>query len=820
MVTQLLEETRRDLRYAARTLAKHPSFTAAAVLSLALGIGPTVAMFSVLDAAALHPLPFAEPDRLVAIHGTSPTTTRNAVSYPNYLDWRRRMRMFEDLAAWHLDMFTLSGLAQAERVIGGRVSASYFPILRVQPLLGRTFNAVEDQVGGPPVILLGEGLWRRTFSADPRVVGQAVTLDGKPFTVIGVMPAHVGVGVIARRYNDVFLPIGQNDDTLFLSRHVNAVDVIGRLKPGVALAEARAELETIARSLEAAYPEANRGVGINVLALKDDLVGDLRPTLTLLMAFVGFVLLIACANVSNLILARSTGRAQEFALRSSLGASRARILRHALGESVCLACAGGLIGVALAIWGTRVALSVIPSALPDMVNVRINARVLVVAIVATFVAGLVCAVVPALRATRPDVGLVLKQTGRVGSVRRHRAQHAFLVTQVALTLMLLVGAGLMARSLARLWRVDPGFDPRGVITFMTGLPDERAAEPERVRLTFGQIADRLAGVPGVQATSAVFGALPYTGNNNAVDFWRAGEPRPEGSDARMALFSAIGPDYLRTLAIPLLKGRTFAAHDTSTSARVAIVDDAFARSVFADLDPIGQRIHLDAIEEPVEVIGVVGHVKHWGLDADRTARTRLQVYVPSAQLPDELAPMAARGFSIVVRSSRPPAEMLVSLRAALRAFENAQVMNNEGTMEDGIARSIANRRFSLILIGMFAFLALVLSTVGIYGLASHLTSERTAEIGVRMALGAQRHDIVRALLGSVGGMTALGIAIGLVASLGIGRVLAGMLFRISPSDPVTLAGVAILFVSAALGASYLPARRALSVDPAVALRTE
>ena len=816
----LIDETLRDVRHAARTLVRHPSFAIAAVVSLALGIGPTVAIFSVLDAALLNPLPYAEPERLIAIRGTSPTTTRNPVSYPNYLDIRSRVRTLEDIAAWQLEMFTLAGRVQAERLIGGRVSASYFAVLRTQPLLGRTFTATEDRIGGPPVVLLGESLWRRAFAADPRVVGQTVTLDGKPHTVIGVIPAHVGVGVIPRLYNDVFLPIGQYDDPLFLSRHVNAMDVIGRLGPGYGLAEARGDLETIARSLEAAYPEANKGMGVNVLPLADELVGDLRPTLALLMASVAFVLLIACANVCNLTLARFTGRSHEFAIRSALGASRLRLFRQTLAESLYLAVVGGTLGVALAVWGTRAALNMLPSALPDIVNVGLNVRVLLVATAATCVTALVCAVVPSLRAGRQDVSQALTQLGRGGGSRRHRAQHVFLVTQVALTFMLLVGASLLGRSLAHLWRVDPGFDPRGVVTFMTGLPDERATDSARVRLTFRQIAGQLAEVPGVQATSAVFGALPYTGNNNAVDFWRAGEPRPEGTDARLALFSAVGPDYFRTLGVPLLKGRGFATYDTFNSPPVMIVDETFARSVFPALDPIGQRVHLDSFDEPVEVIGVVGPVKHWGLDPERSTGARVQVYVPNEQLPDGLAPQAARRFSIVVRSSRPPAEMLGSLRAALRAFDSGQVMNNERAMEDGISRSLASRRLSLVMIGTFAMLALALSAVGIYGLASYLAHERTTEMGVRIALGAQRGDILQALLGSIGQVAALGITLGLVASLSMAPVMAGLLFGIGPRDPVTLAGVAVLFMSVMLAASYLPARRTLAVDPIVALRRE
>lgn len=809
----------REFRYVFRVLSRSRSFTVAAVLSLALGIGSSVAMFSVVDAVLLNPLPYEDPERLIAIYGTSPKSMRNAVSFPNYLDWRDRVQTVDEMAASHLEMFTLTGQQQAQRLIGGRVSAGYFMLLRVKPLLGRTFEETEDRIGGPPVALLGESLWRRTFAANPAIVGETVTLNGEPHTVIGVIPAHVGVGVIARLYNDVFLPIGQNDDEMFLSRHANGVSVIGRLGRDVDLAQVRAEFETTARSLEAAYPDANKGIGVNVEPLQEALVGELRPTLTLLLASVALVLLIACANVSNLILARFAGRAHEFALRSSLGASRARILRYALSESLCLAAIGAAIGVALAVWGTQAALNVIPFGLPDVVDVRINIRVLLAAVITTLVTALGCAVVPVMRVTRAEVGDDLRPGLRSRSGRQHRAQYVFLVTQIALTLVLLVGATLMARSFVRLWSVDPGFEPRGVVTFMSGLTADRASEPAGVRAALHQIADQLATVPGVEAVSAAFGALPYTGNNNSVDFWRSGEPKPEGSDALLTLYSAVSAEHFRALGIPLLKGRTFEIHDTSTNARVAVVDDAFARSVFPGRDPIGQRIHLDS-DGLVEVVGVVGNVKHWGLDPAQLLGARVQVYVPIDQLPDELVAIAARRFSIVVRSSRPPSEILGSLRGALRTVDSGQAMNSEISMEDGIARSLANRRFSLILIGTFAVLALVLSSVGIYGQASYLAGERTAEIGVRIALGAGHADILNAVLGSLGRTIALGIALGLVASLGSSRFIGSMLFETSATDLVTLASVAILLALVALAASYWPARRALAIDPIVAIRNE
>ena len=798
-------------------LARTPGFTAIAVLSLALGIGSSTAVFSVVDAALLNPLPYEEPARLMAIHGTSSTSSTNPVAYPNYLDWRARVQTFEALAAWRLEMFTLSGSERAERVIGGRVSANYFAVLRVPPLLGRTFTPAEDARGGPPVVLLGERQWRRRFAADPGVVGRTVTLDGKPYTVIGIVPARVGVGVIPRLFDDVFLPIGQYDDPLFLARHVTGIDVIGRLRPGSDVASARAELATISEALAAAHPESNRGVGANVVPLRDVLAGDLQPALRLLLAAAGILLLMACANVSGLMLARVAARSQEFAVRASLGATRARIVRQALTEGLLLAFLGGTLGVLIAVCGPGAVLSMLPSVLPDLVDVHVNTRVLLVATLAVLVSGLLCAATPAYRAT----GLLLVTGLRsVGSGPRHFSRHALLATQVALMVVLLVGAGLMSRSLAKLWQVDPGFDPRDVVTFMTGLPPERAGEPERVRSTVRQLAEHLAAVPGVEAAAAVFGAVPYTGNNNAVDFWRAGDARPEGSDARLALFSAVSPEYFRVMRIPVRRGRAFSAFDRSSTVPVAIVDEAFAHSVFPGQDAIGQRIHLDAFDEAAEVVGVVGSVRHWGLDGGGLDRARIQVYVPDVQLADALAPLAARQLSVVVRTAPSTPALRDELRRALRAFDSEQVMINEGAMVDGIARSLAGRHFSLALLGAFALMALVLSAVGIYGLASFVVTERTREIGVRKALGAEGRDIVQALLRPIARAATLGVALGVPAAVVIARLLASRLFAVSPADPSTLAGVCGLTVCVAVAAVYRPARRMLRVDPVVALRHE
>ena len=531
--------------------------------------------------------------------------------------------------------------------------------------------------------------------------------------------------------------------------------------------------------------------------------------------------LIACANVTNLMLARFSHRAPEFATRLALGASRWRILRQALAESMCLAGAGALAGILLATWGTRAALRVLPSALPDIVSVELNWRVLLAAVAATLVSAVVCGAVPAVRATRSNESHALRHSQRAVAFHAHGVQRAFLVAQLALALTLMAGAGLLTRSLTGLWRVDPGFEPQGVVTFMSGLPKEKAGHPEQVRTAIGQIAERLAAVPHAQAASGVFGALPYTGNNNAVDFWRDGAPPPAGSDAPLALFSAVGPDYFRAMGIAMRRGRGFGVHDTSQSLRVAIIDEAFAASVFPGEDPLGQRIRLDRVDEPVEVVGVAGAVKHWGLDGRIAGNgARVHVYVPMTQLPDTLAPLAATAFSLVVRTSTGSAEMLGSLHAALRELGSGHVMVNGTGLEASVARSLADRRFALALLATFALLGLALAVVGVYGLASYLGTGRTRELGVRIALGAQRRDIAVALLAPMGKVVLAGIVLGVVASLGFTRLIASLLFAVSPTDPSTLGAVAGLLALAALMALSVPVRRAWRVDPVVALRHE
>jgi predicted permease len=818
----LLEQLVQDMRYAARTMRTNPGFTTVVVLTLALGIGANAAIFSVVDGVLLNPVPFADPDRLVALYGTSPAANKNSISYPNLLDWQQQTQTLSAIAGWRLDLFTLTTPGDAERLTGGMVSANYFSILGVQPLLGRTFHPDEDRLGAPPVVLIGEGLWKRRFAADPRIVGQSLTLDKQNYTVVGVIPASVGLLGQSDRalYNDVLVPIGQYGDPLFRERGVNnGTLAVGRLKPGVALTQARIELDTIASRLAATYPDSNSSVGINAIPLKEDVSGDLRPIVRLLLAAVGFLLLIACANVANLVLARSTGRTQEFALRLALGAGRGRLIRQILTESILLSLAGGAVGVALAAWTIQPALGLLPSALPGIVHVQINAGVFAFAFGVAVLTGVLFGLMPALKSTRGSLEGALRKGGRGNSSTRHRTQNVFIVAEVALTVVLLVGTGLMLRSLARLWTVSPGFRSRGVLMFITGLSPENASSPEKIRSSLRAINDRLAALPGVQSASVDIGALPFTGSTS-LGFWPDGEPRPPRGKAREALFYAVGPEYLETMGIPLVGGRSFTRQDDERATHVVMIDEGFARSVFPQQDPVGKRIHFTGLDDIVEVVGVVGHVKHWGLDADATAKVRSQIYVPYMQLPDRIAPLAANAITVVIRSAVSPVSLLGSIRSAVRAFDSGQTINNARLMDDLIEASLSGRRFSLVVLGAFAVVALLLSLVGIYGVVSYVVGQRTHEIGVRLALGAQGRDILHDVLGGGGRMAAIGIALGLAGAFGLTRLMASLLFGVSATDPLTFGSVAALLLVVTLGACYLPARRAMRVDPMVALRTE
>ncbi len=808
----------RDIRYAARALRRVPGFTAAAVITLALGIGANAAVFSVVDGVLLNPLPFREPSRLVALYSSSALEPKASISYLNFLDWQQNARSFAALAVWRQHLFVSTDRRPAEQLFGLMVSANFLRMLAVEPLAGRMFTADEDRLGGAPVVVLGESFWERRFARDPGVIGQTLSLGGQRYTVVGIAPRSVQlVGADVSRLHDIVVPIGQYADPIFRERGAGlGSHGLARLADGVTLPQAQAEMNAIARAQARDYPDANADKGIQVLRFADDVAGDVRPTLLALFAAVGFVLLVACANVANLLLARNSSRSREIAVRLALGGSRARLLRQLLAEGLLLSTIGGIAGVALAAWGTRVALQILPDALPAISSVGLNLRVLGFAFAASIATGAIVAVVPAWKETS---GLVLEglRGGRGVTTTHHRTLRAIIVGQVALTLMLLLGAGLMIRSLSQVWNVAPGFDPDRVLTFFTALTGERAASADRVRAALDDLSDRLAAIPGVEKAGIVVGPLPMRGKIT-LSFWRADRPQPKNSPE--TVFSAVGPDYLAAMRIPLRRGRFLERGDIAERPRVAVVDEVFVRETFPGEDPIGKRVEFDGFQGGAEIVGVVGHITHTGLDKDATEPVRAQLYVPYAQLPDNLATIFAGVIGVVARARVQSPDVIAAIRTDLSAFSGDQVVHTEAWMRDLLSESIANRRFSLAVLGAFAVVALILAVVGVYGTVSYLVRQRTHEIGLRAALGGRPRDLLWMVLSEGGRLGALGVAAGIAGSFATTNLLAALLFGVSATDPATFAAVSIVLLGAVLIACYVPARRAARIDPMTALRAE
>jgi len=815
-----LEQLWQDVRFGLRTLAKNPVFTVVAMLTLALGIGANTALLTVVNGVLLNPLPYWQPERLVAVYGRDATFTETSVSYPNFLDWVRDNRSFSALTAYREDEFNLTGMGEAERVPAEMISASLFPLLGIEPTIGRAFRPEEDQVGAPPVALISSGLWKRKFGASSTVLGKSLTLNGIAYTIVGVIPADFHYAGAGFEPSSVYVPIGQWNDPNFRDRNtVMGMGIIGRLKAGVSLAQAKADMNALTRHLAAEYPEANKGTGIALVPLKQAVVGNIQPILLVLLGAVGFVLLIACANVANLLLALSTGRTREFAIRSALGATRGRVIRQLLTESIMLALSGGGLGLVLASWGLKGALTLLPKALPRAEEVHLDGRVLLFMLAASVLAGVLFGLVPALENSQHDLQETLKEGGRGSSGPRHRAQRIFVVVEMALAVVLLAGAGLMIRSLSKLWGVDPGFDPHNVLTFDLSFPSA-ISSPDAIRTSWRQIHDRLDAVPGIRASSLSAGAVPLQ-SNPEVPFWPEGQPKPSSQAAmKMALFYLIQPEYLQVMRIPLKRGRFLSLQDSEHSPLVVVIDDNFARLAFGSQDPIGRHVNFGILNITTEIVGVVGHVKQWGLDTDSTGPIQAQCYLPLSQLPDKLMSLAATGIGVAVRTSGSPPALVSSIRRALGQVNSQMVLSDAETMDGIISDSLAARRFSMILLGIFAALALVMSCVGIYGVISYLAGQRTHEIGIRIALGAERRNVLWMVLGEGAKMTLVGVAIGLAAAFGLTRVMASMLFGVTAHDPLSFAGVAVLLILVALMACYIPACRATKVDPMVALRYE
>lgn len=816
-----LEVLMQDLSYGLRILKRNPGFSLIAILTLALGIGANTAIFSVVNGVLLNPLPYPHPERLVTVHERRSNFQYGAVSYPNFRDWQKDNRVFSGLAAVRSWDFNLTGMGNAEQVSGLFITADLFPLLGIKSILGRAIASGEDEIGATPVVLISEGLWQRKFGATATVLGKSMTLDGQSYSIIGVMPGKLELGHDSV-VNDVYVPLGQWSNPMLRNRIAGlGIHLLARLKNGVTLDQAAADMDRVAANLAVAYPLANKGTGATLLPLRQRIVGQVEPFLIVLLASVGFVLLIACVNVANLLLARSIARRREFAVRIALGAPACRVLRQLLTESMLLSALGGLVGLGLALWATPLMLRTMPDALPRAEAITIDIRVLAFTAVISLVCGVLFGLFPALRLSASTTVTDIK-AGDLRTGHGFRTQNSFVAVETALALVLLIGAGLMIRSLAQLWKVNPGFNSHNVMTFSISLaPPMMKARPDAIRAVFRELQTKLHATPGVEAASLLWGAVPMQGDDEEL-FWMDGQPKPSSIEGmNWALSYAVGPEYLKVMQIPLLRGRFFRETDDEHSPLVVVIDEALAKRFFPGRDPLGQRIHVQDYAQPAEIIGIVKHVKHWGLDTDDQQSLQAQLYRPFMQLPPELSiALSPRGTGVVVRASGDPWSVLDSIRTVVIQMNRDQVVFSAETMDEIVSSTLATRRYSMFLLAGFAGLALLLAGIGIYGVVSYAVGQRTREIGIRMALGAHRGHVLAMIISQGAKMLLLGVAAGLLAASALSHLMARLLFGVSPTDPLTFAAVAILLAVIALLACYIPARRAAGVDPNLALRCE
>jgi putative ABC transport system permease protein len=798
-----------DLRYGARMLTRNPAFTLVAILALTLGIGATTAIFSVVNSVLLKPLPYPESERLVILSEWHPQIEGMSIAYPNYQDWRAQNEVFEHLGVYRRQSYNLTGSGEPERLTGGMMSAELFAALRVNALRGRVYTDDEDKPGATPVAVLSYALWQRRFGGDPGVLNQQLTLNDRSFTVIGIMPPDFQ---FPNRV-EVWTPVGQSAKDPGWENRGNHPGLygIGRLKPGVTIEQARANMEGIAVNLEKQYPDSNTGNRITLTPALEFFVGDARPALRVLLGVVALVLLIACANVANLLLARATSRQKEMAIRTALGASRWRIVRQLLTESILLAFAGGALGLLLASWGVRLIVAISPNSIPRSREIAVDNRVLVFTIAIAALTGILFGLVPALQASKPNLNETLKDAGRGSTGRRHVLRNVLVVAEVTMTMMLLVMAGLMIRSFFRLQNVDPGFRLDNLLTFNLALPPQKYPEEAQRINFFEQTLARLRTLPGVE-TVGLSSGLPLGNNGWQTSFVVDGQPPPEPGKTPLTEAATASPDYFRALGIAILQGRNFTDADTKDSPRVALVDEEFARRYF-DGDAIGKRIRPGGNNPNnplVEIVGIVRRVKMDGLKQDSD---RVQSYYPFRQLP-------GNSMTVTVKASGDPVALASSVREQVQAVDPNQPIASLNTMHQLRADSIAPDRLYLVLFTAFAGVALLLAVVGIYGVMSYSVTQRTHEIGIRMALGARPASVLGMVIRQGMMLTAAGLALGVGGALAAAQLMASLLFGVSAKDPLTFVAIPLLLAGVALGACFVPARRATKVDPMVALRYE
>ncbi len=813
-----------DLRYGARTLMKSPGFTIVAVLALAIGIGANSAIFSVVNAVLLRPLPYANPERLVMVWGNFQKLgmTKLGVSAPEFVDYKNQSHVFADVAAFQHTTFNLTGGDAPERIGGARVSSGLFSLLGVSPLVGRTLLMEEDQRGRERVVVLSHHLWQARFNSDPNLVGKGIVLDGESYTVVGVMPRgfQFPFGEIEDAGRaEAWVPAAFSAEEL-QDRGRYFFRMIARLKPGVTLEQARTEMSAIGRRLEEQYPRTYRGPKgenggwqVTLTTLPDEIVGGARLLLFVLLGVVGFVLLISCANVSNLLLARASTRRREVAIRMALGATRGRLFRQFLTESVMLSLVGGGIGLLLAMWGMDLLIAASPREIPRLSEAGLDARVLAFTFVVSLLAGVLFGLAPALRGSHADLNESLKEGGQSGttSFGRQRLRGLLVVSEIALTLVLLIGAGLMIKSFRRLLDVNPGFDPENVLTMQMALPPAKYAAPQEKARFYDQLLARVKALPGIEAAS-VTTALPLTGETFGGPFSIEGRPLDMTGKPPHAHIRTVTPGYFHVMSIPLITGRDFNDADTNDSVAVVIVNETFARGFFASGDAIGKRIKIGAPTSPrpwMQIAGIIKDVKSDGLDAEAIP----EMYLPYAQ---NIGP----AMTLVARTVNDPAGSLAAIRRAVQETDKEQPVYNIRTMKQLLAESIAQRRFNMIMLGVFALIALLLAASGIFGLIAYSVAQRTHEIGIRMALGAQSGDVLKLIVREAMVLAVAGVGVGLTGAFVMTRTLTSLLYDVSTTDPATFAGVAGVLTLVALLASYIPARRATRIDPNVALRHE
>jgi putative ABC transport system permease protein len=797
-----------DLRYGLRMLIKNPGFAFVAVFTLALGIGANTAIFSIVNAVLLQPLPFSEPDRLVWIWGNIRNGGRSAsVSPLDYLDYRAQNTTFEHFAATFSipAPFNLTGSGEPERLQGAVATGNFFQALGVNPALGQTFLLENEEPGRDQVVVLSHRLWKQRFAGDPSLIGKTLALDGKTFEVIGVMPA----GFNFPRGAELWTPMNFQISPGMKQRKAHFLRPVGRLKPGVTLAQAQTDMDSIAGSLETQYPDSNTGWNLRMVPLREQLVGNIRPTLRVLFGAVGLVLLIACANVANLLLVRASSRQKEIAIRMALGAGRRRIVRQMLTESMLLAIAGGTLGVFLAIWGIDLIVAFSGNDIPATAQIGIDGVVLGFTLCVSLLTGILFGLVPALPATQSArLSETLKEGGRSGGQgsSRNRTRNLLVVFETAIAVVLLIGAGLLIRSFVRLQNVGPGFDAENVLTARIDLSREKYNLPEKAASFWVQLHERLAALPGVEAVG-MNTELPLSGQPNDTPFSVQGRP-VEPNQRFGADFRRVNQDYLRSMRIPLKRGREFTEQEVRQGANVVVISEALANGVFGDEDPLGQRLLLGLNEKtPFEIIGIVGDIRHRTLEADPLAMMYLPV--PSTQW-----------TNLTIKVSGDPLSMAAAVRREVRTIDPDQPIAAIRTMEQVVAESVGTPRYRTSLLGLFAFIALLLAAIGIYGVSSYAVAQRTHEIGIRMALGAEPRDVQWLVIGRGIGLALVGVGAGLIGAFGLTRLLAGFLFGVTATDPLTFAGVAVILTGIALVACWMPARRAARVDPMVALRHE